>query len=161
VLDADLEEIDFAWFLRGRLSACFNSVGRHLGEARAKARSLLRQLVSATTRSERESLEAQLRRTRAVIARLQARQGRIRRRADFSRVSLTVATGEAGSVLPGSGDGGWSLGDAAHDAGKVLSTAAGVALVGLAVLAPIALLAGLAWAAWRMLVRRARDGALD
>jgi acetyl-CoA synthetase len=33
VLDADLEEIDFAWFSGGRLNACFNCVDRHL-EAR-------------------------------------------------------------------------------------------------------------------------------
>jgi hypothetical protein len=139
----------------------FVSVRQHLRDARAEASSLLRQLASASTQSERDSLEAQLRRARARIASLHARQGRIQRRADFSRVSVALTTGESGSVLPGSGDGGWSLGDAAHDAGKVLSTAAGVALIGLAVLAPIALLAGLGWAAWRVLVRRARDGVLD
>jgi acetyl-CoA synthetase len=31
VLDADYEEIDFAWFSGGRLNACFNCVDRHLG----------------------------------------------------------------------------------------------------------------------------------
>jgi len=30
VLDADYEEIDFAWFSGGRLNACFNCVDRHL-----------------------------------------------------------------------------------------------------------------------------------
>ncbi len=30
VFDADLEEIDFAWFSGGRLNACFNCVDRHL-----------------------------------------------------------------------------------------------------------------------------------
>jgi hypothetical protein len=138
----------------------FVTVREHLRDARAEAAGLLRQLGSATTKSERDSLKAQLRRARARIARLGAREGRIQRRADFSRVSLSVTTGEPVSPLQGSGSGGWSLGDAAHDAGKVLSTAAGVVLVGLAVLVPIALLAGLAWAAWRVLVRRARDGAL-
>jgi len=30
VLDADYEEVDFSWFLGGRLNACFNCVDRHL-----------------------------------------------------------------------------------------------------------------------------------
>ena len=30
VFDADLEEVDFAWFSGGRLNACFNCVDRHL-----------------------------------------------------------------------------------------------------------------------------------
>jgi acetyl-CoA synthetase len=34
VLDADYEEVDFAWFSGGRLNACYNCVDRHL-EARA------------------------------------------------------------------------------------------------------------------------------
>ena len=139
----------------------FVTVRQHLRDARAEATSLLRQLASATTQSERDSLKAQLRQARGRIARLRTRQARIQRRADFSRVSLAITTGESGSAFPGSGNDGWSLGDAVHDAGKVLSTAAGVALIWLAVLAPIALLAGLAWAAWRALVRRARDGVLD
>jgi acetyl-CoA synthetase len=32
VFDADYEEVDFAWFLGGRLNACFNCVDRHLTE---------------------------------------------------------------------------------------------------------------------------------
>ena len=30
VFDADYEEVDFGWFLGGRLNACFNCVDRHL-----------------------------------------------------------------------------------------------------------------------------------
>jgi acetyl-CoA synthetase len=32
VLDADYEEVDFAWFAGGRLNACYNCVDRHLAE---------------------------------------------------------------------------------------------------------------------------------
>jgi acetyl-CoA synthetase len=32
VLDVDYEEVDFGWFLGGRLNACFNCVDRHLPE---------------------------------------------------------------------------------------------------------------------------------
>ncbi|MCP4659168.1 MAG: AMP-binding protein, partial [bacterium] len=32
VFDADYDEVDFAWFLGGRLNACFNCVDRHLNE---------------------------------------------------------------------------------------------------------------------------------
>jgi acetyl-CoA synthetase len=32
VLDADYEEVDFAWFSGGRLNACYNCVDRHLAE---------------------------------------------------------------------------------------------------------------------------------
>src|SRR5439155_18612366 len=40
VLDADLEEIDFAWFLGGRLNACFNCVDRHL-DSRAEQTAII------------------------------------------------------------------------------------------------------------------------
>ncbi len=33
VLDADYDEVDFAWFSGGRLNACFNCVDRHLPES--------------------------------------------------------------------------------------------------------------------------------
>ena len=32
ILDADYEEVDFAWFSGGRLNACYNCVDRHLDE---------------------------------------------------------------------------------------------------------------------------------
>ncbi len=47
-----------------------------------------------------------------------------------------------------------------HDAGHILTIAAGVTIVGLAILAPLALIALLAWLANRAGVRRARERAL-
>ncbi|MDX6633558.1 MAG: hypothetical protein QOG26_1563, partial [Solirubrobacterales bacterium] len=55
----------------------------------------------------------------------------------------------------------WGIGDAAHDALRVLAVAAGAALVGLAVLVPLALLAALYWTGHRALVARSRRRALD
>ena len=57
--------------------------------------------------------------------------------------------------------GAWSIGDAFHDAGRVLTVTAGAALVGGAALLPFALLAALGVAGWRGWVRRQRSRALD
>ena len=38
VLDADFHEVDFAWFVGGRLNACYNCVDRHLADARRQDR---------------------------------------------------------------------------------------------------------------------------
>ena len=57
--------------------------------------------------------------------------------------------------------GGWSLGDAVDDAGKVLSVTAGVLLVSAAVLGPLAILAALIWLGTRAAARLRRERALD
>jgi hypothetical protein len=56
----------------------------------------------------------------------------LRRRAHFSHVSLRIESGSG----PASSGGSWGVGGAFHEAGHVLSSAAGVALIGLAVLGP-------------------------
>jgi hypothetical protein len=142
------------------ITKSFVTVQQQLRDARADANSLTAQLAGATTRAERDSLDAELRQIRSRIAHLRDTTQQLQRRSSFSRVSVEVTTGAGAAALPGSSHGGWTLGDAAHDAGKVLSTAAGVTLVGLAVIVPFALLGGLAWAAWRVLIRRSREGAL-
>ena len=57
--------------------------------------------------------------------------------------------------------GGFTIGKAAHDAGRVLTVAAGVALIALAVLVPLGLIAALAWWIAAALRRRRREQALD
>jgi uncharacterized iron-regulated membrane protein len=57
--------------------------------------------------------------------------------------------------------GGFTLGKASHDAGRVLTVAAGVALIALAALVPIALLIALAWWIAAAVRRRRREQALD
>ena len=56
---------------------------------------------------------------------------------------------------------GFTLGRAAHDAGRVLTVAAGAALIALAVLLPVALLVALGLWVAGLLRRRRREQALD
>ena len=55
----------------------------------------------------------------------------------------------------------FTLGKAAHDAGRVLTVGAGVALIALAVLVPVGLVAALAWWIGVVVRRRRREHALD
>jgi hypothetical protein len=136
------------------------SANERLRDARAEAESLLRQLGEAGTDAERASIKAQLRVVRGRIAAFRSQVRRLEQRADFSRVSLRVATGSQEAAFPATGDGDWTLGDALHDAGRVLAVAAGVALIALAVTLPLALLGAGAWAGRRIYLRRAREQAL-
>jgi hypothetical protein len=136
------------------------SAHERLRDARADAEGLLRQLGEAATDTERASVKAQLRVVRGRIAAFRSQVRRLEQRADFSRVSLQVATGSQGAAFPNTGDGDWTIGDALHDAGRVLAVAAGVALIALAVTLPLALLGGGAWAGRRIYLRRAREQAL-
>jgi uncharacterized protein DUF4349 len=125
-----------------------------LRESRARIDSLLDQLEGAELESEREAVEAELRHERRHAARLAAQLGHLHRRADLSRVSLRIETGAAEE--PSTGGGAWGIDDAMHDAGHVLTIAAAVTLITLAVLGPIALIAFLAWLTHRAWVRRER-----
>ncbi|MGN6556530.1 MAG: DUF4349 domain-containing protein, partial [Solirubrobacterales bacterium] len=130
-----------------------------LRESRARIDSLLGQLEAAELESEREAVEAELRHERRHAARLAAQLSHLHRRADFSRVSLRIETGAADE--PSSGGGTWGFDDALHDAGHVLTIAAAVTLIALAVLGPIALIALLAWLTHRAWVRRERRRVLS
>jgi hypothetical protein len=135
------------------------TVGEHLRDTRAEVAGLLKQLANADTDEERAAVEQQLRFQRSRVAALRARLNGLQRRANFSRISLEVVTGDA-ATFPGTGGDEWTIGDALHDAGRILAVAAGVTLIGLAVLAPIALLALLAWLIGRSWIRQSRERAL-
>jgi hypothetical protein len=120
----------------------------------------LRQLAAANPDSDRARVKAQLRIVRGRIAAFRSQVSRLQRRANFSRISLEVVTGSQAS-FPGAAGGNWTIGDALHDAGRVLAVAAGVALVSLAVALPLALLGGAAWATRRIYLRRAREQTLS
>jgi hypothetical protein len=128
-----------------------------LKESRSRIDSLLGQLEAAESEEEQESIEAELRHERRHAGRLAAQVDHLHERADFSRVSLRIETGGKES----SGGGAWSIDDALHDAGHVLTVAAAVTLVALAVLGPIALIALLAWFTHRAWVRRERRRVLS
>lgn len=133
------------------------SVAELLRESRARIDSLLGQLGEAETESEREAIDAELRHERRHASRLAAQLDHLHKRADFSRVSLRIVTGEAEE----SSGGAWGVDNAFHDAGHILAVAAAVAVVALAILGPIALIALLAWLTHRAWVRRERRRVLS
>jgi Domain of unknown function (DUF4349) len=133
------------------------TTGELLQDSHARIESLLNQLASAETETEREAVEAKLRAERRHAASLKAQLTSLQRRANLSRVSLRIVSDEA---PPSGAGGGWDAGDALHDAGHVLSVAAGVTILALAILAPIALIALLVWLAYRAWLRARRERAL-
>ena len=134
------------------------SAGEKLRDSRARIESLLGQLSTAETDDERAAVEAQLRAERRRAATLRSRFTSLRRRANFSRVSLRI---ETGAPLAAGRNSGWGVSDALDDAGRILAVAAGVTVIALAILGPLALIAFLVWLAHRTLVRRSREHALD
>jgi hypothetical protein len=134
--------------------------GQRLADARALRTSLLRQLANATTQEQVNSLKAQIRDAEASIASDRATLRSLHRQVDNSQISLTINA----ATLPGhpvSSGGGFTLGQALHDAGRVLVVVAGGALIALAVLVPLTLVAGLAAWVGTLLRRRRRDQVLD
>jgi Domain of unknown function (DUF4349) len=139
------------------ITAPTNTIGEGLQDSHAKIDALLNELADSETEAEREAIEAQLRAERHHAAALKAQLSNLQRRANLSHVSVRIET-DASSAP--SANGGWDVGDAFHDAGQILSIAAGVAIVGLAVLAPIALLVLLVWLGNRVWLRQRRERAL-
>jgi hypothetical protein len=137
-------------------------VTEELRDSNASIEGLLKELGSAETESERESVEARLREERRRHAAIRASLEHLNKRASMSEVSLRIVTGHGAGAAPvGKGKSGdWSVGDALHDAGHILTVAAGVLLIGLAILAPIALIALLFWSLNRFRMRRLRERAL-
>jgi hypothetical protein len=120
---------------------------------------LLRQLAEAVTLTEQESIKRRLEIVEAQLSAAQEDLGAAQRRVQLVPVYVTI---DADRALAGGGDGGgWSLGDAVGDAGKVLSVTAGVLLVSAAALGPLAILAALIWLGARALGRLRRERALD
>jgi hypothetical protein len=136
-------------------------VTEELRDSNASIEGLLKELGNVETEAERESVEARLREERRRHAAIRASLEHLHKRASMSEVSLRIVTNHgAGVTPPGKGDGAWSVGDALHDAGNILTVAAGVLLIALAILAPIALIALLLWSLNRFRVRRLRERAL-
>ncbi|MDQ6607013.1 MAG: DUF4349 domain-containing protein [Actinomycetota bacterium] len=132
---------------------------RRLADARALRTSLLKQLAKALTQVQIDSLKTQIRDAEASISRAEATLGSLQHRIGFSQISLTI---NAGAVpAPDKSQGGFTIGKAAHDAGRVLTVAAGVALIALAALVPVGLVAALALWIGLTLRRRRREHALD
>lgn len=129
-----------------------------LRDARAAVEGLLSQLAAADSDTEREAIEAELRAERNRLASLRSRLAALQRRTHFSRVSLRI---ESGATTGGEAGGGWGIDDALDEAGHILTIAAGVTLIGLAILAPLALLGLLGGLARRRWVRSRREQVLS
>jgi hypothetical protein len=137
------------------------SAAEELADSNATIEGLLKQLGEAETEAEGESVEARLREERRHHAAIRASLDQLHQRASMSEVSVRIITKNGAGVTPPSKDNGdWGVGDALHSAGHILTIAAGVVLIGLAVLAPFALIALLTWAGNRFRVRRLRERTL-
>jgi hypothetical protein len=133
-----------------------------LADSNASIEGLLKELGNAETESEREAVEVRLREERRRHAAIRSSLDHLRERGAMSEVTVRIVTSHgAGATPAGDGsDGNWGVGDALHDAGHILTIAAGVLLIALAVLAPIALIALLVWLTNRFRVRRLRERTL-
>lgn len=138
------------------------SAAEELADSNAAIEGLLKQLGEAETESEQESVEARLREERRHHAAIRASLDHLHKRASMSEVSVRIVTDHGAGVTPPSqgSDGNWGVGDALHDAGHILTIAAGVVLIGLAVLAPFALIGLVLWVGNRFRVRRLRERTL-
>jgi hypothetical protein len=133
---------------------------RALADARARRTSLLKQLAAATTQAQTDSLTARIHDAEASISSDEATLRALNRQINYTQVSLTINGGPVPVPLSTS-HGGFGVGRAAHDAGRVLTVAAGIALIAAAALVPLALLGALAWWVASAVRRRRRDQALD
>lgn len=138
----------------------YGAAQRALADARALRTSLLKQLAGATTTEQIDSLNAQIHDAEASISSDQATLNRLNHEVGFSQLSVQVQA-RSTPVPVSHGDGAFGIGQAAHDAGRVLTVAAGVALIALAALTPVALVAALFWWVGTAVRRRRREQALD
>ncbi len=134
--------------------------GQKLAEARALRRSLLKQLANATTSQQVTSIEARLHDANASIASDLSSLRGLQRQVAYSKIQVNLESNGAPAPVRHHSS-GFTIGKAAHDAGRVLVVVAGVALIALAVMVPVGLVAALlAWVGFAVR-RRRRDQALD
>ena len=133
---------------------------RRLADAKALRTALLKQLANAVTTSQIDSLNQQIHDADSAISSAQATLSGLNHQIDYSQIQVTI-NGALIAPAKHHKNTGFTLGTAAHDSGRVLTIAAGVALIALAALVPIALLAALGWWVVTAVRRRRREQALD
>jgi hypothetical protein len=133
---------------------------RRLADDRALRTALLKQLASAVTQAEIDSLDARIHDAAAAITSDENALHAINRSVGYSQIYVDIHAGAVPVPRHRSG-GGFTIGKAAHDAGHVLTVAAGVALIGLAGLLPLGLVLALVWWIYATHRRRSRLQALD
>ncbi len=115
------------------------------------------ELIEADTREERLILKSQIASLEAQADTYEAQFNGVRREARFATVNVDVTSDGPDSDE----EGGWGIGDAIDDAGSVLETIGGIALVSLAVLLPLALVGALAYWLVTLARKAGREKALD
>ena len=140
------------------ITRAYVSATDRLDDARAERDALLKALEKADTDVEAEAIRRQIALARSRIAIAQRDVEALERRADRTKVTITLrSTGKRAED-----DGGaWTPGDALNDAARILEVATGVVVVTAAALLPVAILALLAALAARTVRRRRREAALD
>jgi hypothetical protein len=135
------------------VTAPFVTAEERFDGAKAEVDALVAQLADADSQTEIDSIKARLAPARAELAATRAELAGLKQRTDFARLGVTVV---------GEGDAdGWSIGDAADDAGSVLEDIVGAGLVALAVIVPLGALALAGGFGLRAYRRRSRERALD
>jgi hypothetical protein len=130
---------------------------RQLADVRDRIAQARIELIRADTREQRLIIKSQISSLEARADVIEQQLGGVKRQARFATVAVEVTSNGPDADE----EGGWSLGDALADAGRVLEVIAGIALISLAVLAPLALLGVIAWLVISRMRARGRERALD
>ncbi len=136
------------------ITSTYDAARQRLSDARAERAALLRALAAATTEGQIDSLRERLAQARGAILQDQSSLNAVSRRASTAEVEVTVL----GSSTAGSE--GLTFHRGLHDAGRVLTVAAIVLLIALAVLVPLALVLVALMGAHRAWRRLSRERAL-
>jgi hypothetical protein len=139
------------------ITSRFVSARERIQENETMRDKLLQELEEAVTPKEIASIRAQLRIVNAQLAAARNDLAQAQQRVHLVPLTVSIVSEEGADA----DNGGWSVDDAIDDAGDVLSTLAGIAIVAGAVLLPLALVGALFALAWRASASRSRERALD
>lgn len=139
----------------------FVGAKQRIAELTEVRQDLLSELEDATEEAEQASIRARLRIVQAQLEDAQDDLAAARQRVSLVPVSVTITADAASGKGDEDEDSGWSISDALDDAGDVLTTLAGIALVSLAVLVPVGLVAVLVWWGVARVQRHRREAVLD
>lgn len=139
------------------ITSRFVSARERIEENETAREKLLQELEEAVTQEEIDAIRAQLSIVNAQLVAARNDLAQAQERVHFVPVTVSIVS-EEGADADG---GGWSVNDAIDDAGDVLSTVAGIAIVAGAALLPLALIGAMFALAWRASANRSRERALD
>jgi hypothetical protein len=138
------------------ITSRFVSAQERIEENETMREKLLQELEEATTQEEIDAIDAQLQVVNDKLAAARNDLARAQERVHLVPVTVSIVSEEGADS-----DNDWSVSDAIDDAGDVLSTVAGIAIVAGAALLPLALIGAIFAIAWRFSANRSRQRALD